>query len=78
MNLTPILTNSKLCPTQAAADARAYREVPAAAPGDRDRLVQPDACRSVQALQPHASSSGSGGVGSQVEHPVPPEAPDSN
>jgi phospholipid/cholesterol/gamma-HCH transport system substrate-binding protein len=62
-NLTPILTNANLCPTQAAADASAYakyqQQHPAtAAASSNSSLSQ------IQALQPHGASSGSASSGS--------------
>ena len=73
MNLTPILTDAGLCPTQAAADATAYqqyeRKHPAAASASSNSTLSqiagpPTACRELE------------GPGRQVEQPVPPEAPD--
>jgi phospholipid/cholesterol/gamma-HCH transport system substrate-binding protein len=59
MNLTPILTSSNLCPTQSAADARAYakyqQQHPATATASSNSALS-----GIQALQPHAGS-GSGG-----------------
>jgi phospholipid/cholesterol/gamma-HCH transport system substrate-binding protein len=60
MNLTPILTDAGLCPTQAAADARAYdkykQQHPAAATASSNPSLS-----NIQALQPHSSGRGSGG-----------------
>jgi phospholipid/cholesterol/gamma-HCH transport system substrate-binding protein len=57
MNLTPILTSSNLCPTQSAADARAFEKYkqqhPAAAAASSNPTLA-----GIQALQPHASSNG--------------------
>jgi phospholipid/cholesterol/gamma-HCH transport system substrate-binding protein len=58
MNLTPILTNTGLCPTQAAADATAYDKYKQQHPATATAAATPDS--SVQVLQPHASGSGSG------------------
>ena len=63
MNLTPILTNSGLCPTQAAADARAYAKYQQQHPGTATASSNPTLSQ-VQALQPHSSSSGSASNGS--------------
>ena len=56
MNLTPILTDAGLCPTQAAADATAFqqyeRKHPAAASASSNSTLS-----QIQALQPHAASS---------------------
>ncbi len=56
MNLTPILTSANLCPTQAAADARAYdkykQQHPATATASSNSSLS-----GIQALQPHASGS---------------------
>ena len=60
MNLTPILTNTGLCPTQAAADARAYQRYQQQHPASATASSNPTLSQ-VQALQPHAASSGSGG-----------------
>jgi phospholipid/cholesterol/gamma-HCH transport system substrate-binding protein len=60
MNLTPILTSSKLCPTQAAADARAYSKYKQQHPATATASSNPT-LSGIQALQPHASSSGSNG-----------------
>jgi phospholipid/cholesterol/gamma-HCH transport system substrate-binding protein len=63
MNLTPILTSSNLCPTQAAADARAYSKYqqkhPATSTASSNSTLS-----GIQALQPHAGS-GSGGSGAK-------------
>jgi phospholipid/cholesterol/gamma-HCH transport system substrate-binding protein len=64
MNLTPILTDAGLCPTQAAADAKAYDKYKAqhpatAAASSNSSLAQ------VQALQPHAGSGSESGAGSK-------------
>jgi len=57
-NLTPILTSSNLCPTQAAADASAYakyrQQHPATATASSNSTLS-----QIQALQPRAGSSGS-------------------
>ena len=57
-NLTPILTSSNLCPTQAAADASAFakykQQHPATATASSNSSLS-----QIQALQPHAGSSGS-------------------
>jgi phospholipid/cholesterol/gamma-HCH transport system substrate-binding protein len=58
-NLTPILTSANLCPTQAAADASAYakyrQQHPATATASSNSSLS-----QIQALQPHAGSSGPG------------------
>ena len=71
MNLTPILTNSGLCPTQAAADQAAYAKYQAEAPRHRDRVVELGAgeragADAARRLEPRRL---------EVEQPVPPEAP---
>ncbi len=57
MNLTPILTSSNLCPTQAAADSSAFakykQQHPATATASSNSTLS-----GIQALQPHASGSG--------------------
>jgi phospholipid/cholesterol/gamma-HCH transport system substrate-binding protein len=64
MNLTPILTNAGLCPSQAAADARAYdkykQQHPATATGSSTPGLS-----NVPALQPHPSGSGGSGARSR-------------
>jgi phospholipid/cholesterol/gamma-HCH transport system substrate-binding protein len=56
MNLTPILTDAGLCPTQAAADATAYqayeKKHPATSTASSNQSLS-----QVEALQPHTSSS---------------------
>jgi len=61
MNLTPILTSSNLCPTQAAADARAYAKYKQQHPATATASSNPT-LSGIQALQPHSASSGSGAV----------------
>ncbi|HTX08366.1 MAG TPA: MlaD family protein [Solirubrobacteraceae bacterium] len=56
MNLTPILTDAGLCPTQAAADASAFQQYERKHPGTATASSNPSLSQ-VQALQPHASSS---------------------
>jgi hypothetical protein len=64
MNLTPILTSSGLCPTQAAADVTAYNKYKQQHPATATASGSPTLSQ-VQALQPRASgSSGSGSSGS--------------
>ncbi len=57
MNLTPILTSSNLCPAQSAADASAYAKYRQQHPATATASSNPS-LSSIQALQPHASSSG--------------------
>jgi phospholipid/cholesterol/gamma-HCH transport system substrate-binding protein len=57
MNLTPILTSSNLCPTQAAADARAYAKYKQQHPATATASSNPT-LSGIQALQPHSASSG--------------------
>jgi hypothetical protein len=57
MNLTPILTSSGLCPTQAAADSRAFDKYKQQHPATATASSNP-ATSGIQALQPHASGSG--------------------
>jgi phospholipid/cholesterol/gamma-HCH transport system substrate-binding protein len=61
-NLTPILTNTGICPTQAAADATAFKAYEAKHPGTAAASSN-STLGSIQALQPHAS--GAGGSGSK-------------
>ena len=56
MNITPILTDSGLCPTQAAADATAFQAYEKKHPGTAAASSNPT-LGSIQALQPHASGS---------------------
>lgn len=62
-NLTPILTSANLCPAQAAADQSAYakykQQHPATATASSNSTLS-----QIQALQPHAGSSGSASSGS--------------
>ena len=60
MNLTPILTSTNLCPTQAAADARAYAKYKQQHPATATASGNPTLSQ-VQALQPHSAGSGSSG-----------------
>ena len=63
MNLTPILTSSNLCPTQAAADKAAYAKYQQQHPATATSSSNPT-LSGIQALQPHAASSGSASNGS--------------
>ena len=56
MNLTPILTDAGLCPTQAAADATAYQAYEKKHPAAAGASSNPTLSQ-VEALQPHASGS---------------------
>ena len=56
MNLTPILTDAGLCPTQAAADATAYQAYEKKHPAAAGASSNPTLSQ-VEALQPHASVS---------------------
>jgi phospholipid/cholesterol/gamma-HCH transport system substrate-binding protein len=58
MNLTPILTSTGLCPTQAAADARAFEKYKQQHPATATASGNPTLSQ-IQALQPHAAGSGS-------------------
>ncbi len=62
-NLTPILTSSNLCPTQAAADTAAYAKYRQQHPATATASSNPTTAQ-IEALQPHASSSGSASNGS--------------
>ncbi len=67
MNLTPILTNAGLCPTQAAADASAYAKYKQQHPATATANSNPGLA-GIKALQPHPSgSSGSGAAGSKAK-----------
>ncbi|MBV9605917.1 MAG: hypothetical protein JO027_12440, partial [Solirubrobacterales bacterium] len=57
MNLTPILTSANLCPTQAAADERAYQRYQQQHPATATASSNPT-LSGIQALQPHAAGSG--------------------
>jgi phospholipid/cholesterol/gamma-HCH transport system substrate-binding protein len=63
MNLTPILTSAGLCPTQAAADVKAYNQYKQQHPAAATASSNPTLSQ-IQALQPHAASSGSASKGS--------------
>jgi hypothetical protein len=63
MNLTPVLTSTGLCPTQAAADVRAYDQYKQQHPATATASSNPTLSQ-IQALQPHAASSGSAARGS--------------
>jgi phospholipid/cholesterol/gamma-HCH transport system substrate-binding protein len=63
MNLTPILTDANLCPTQAAADASAFARYKQQHPATATASSNPTLSQ-IQALQPHAASSGSASNGS--------------
>jgi phospholipid/cholesterol/gamma-HCH transport system substrate-binding protein len=54
MNLTPILTDAGLCPTQAAADATAYQAYEKKHPAAASASSNPTLSQ-IEALQPHAS-----------------------
>ncbi len=56
MNLTPILTDAGLCPTQAAADATAFQQYERKHPAAASASSNPTLSQ-IQALQPHAASS---------------------
>jgi phospholipid/cholesterol/gamma-HCH transport system substrate-binding protein len=56
MNLTPILTDAGLCPTQAAADASDFQAYEKKHPGTATASSNPSLSQ-VQALQPHAAGS---------------------
>ncbi len=59
MNLTPILTSTNLCPTQAAADKQAYAKYQQQHPATATASSTP-ALSNVPALSPHGSNSGGG------------------
>jgi phospholipid/cholesterol/gamma-HCH transport system substrate-binding protein len=81
MNLTPILTTAGLCPTQAAADARAYDTYKQRHPATATASSNPTLSQ-LQALQPHArsrsgpgSGPGSGAAGSRPNTLFLPKLP---
>jgi phospholipid/cholesterol/gamma-HCH transport system substrate-binding protein len=64
MNLTPILTSSNLCPTQAAADKAAYAKYQQQHPATATASSNPT-LSGIQALQPHSAGSGAAGPASK-------------
>jgi len=64
MNLTPILTSSNLCPTQAAADKAAYAKYQQQHPATATASSNPT-LSGIQALQPHSAGSGATGSASK-------------
>jgi phospholipid/cholesterol/gamma-HCH transport system substrate-binding protein len=72
-NLTPILTDANLCPTQAAADASAYAKYKQQHPGTATAGSTPG-LSGVKALQPQASGS-SGSSGSKRNNLFLPKLP---
>jgi hypothetical protein len=63
-NLTPILTDANLCPTQAAADSSAFAKYKQQHPATATASSNPT-LSGIQALQPHAGSGSSGSPGSK-------------
>jgi hypothetical protein len=74
MNLTPILTSSNLCPTQSAADARAYAKYQQQHPGTATASSN-STLSGIQALQPHAGSGSGSGPGSSKSTLFLPKLP---
>jgi len=72
-NLTPILTDANLCPTQAAADATAYAKYKQTHPATATASSNPTLSQ-VQALKPSASGA-SGGSGSSKSNLFLPKLP---
>jgi phospholipid/cholesterol/gamma-HCH transport system substrate-binding protein len=76
-NLTPLLTTAGVCPTQAAADARAYDKYKQQHPASSSGSSTPGLAN-VPRLSPHAGSgsgSGSGGSGSRSNELFLPKLP---
>jgi len=72
MNLTPILTDANLCPTQAAADAKDYQSYEAKHPASSTASSNPT-LSGIQALQSKAA--GSKGTGSKSSNLFLPKLP---